>query len=169
MGDTMTDFVKYHKQHHIKGYNYSTCTSYMITICVNDKSRILSTIRKASDIELPYCDLTVTGKIVDMYIQKMFLAFPNTKSDIYVIMPDHVHLLFTILNPMESERSFQVPRMVRWLKSHVTSQLQMNIFQKNYYDSIADTDRRFNNYYEYIRNNPAVWFLYHGEEPLIKQ
>lgn len=156
----------FHKQHHIRGYNYSSCTSYMLTICVNNKQYVLSTVKQNSDIELPYCELTIYGKIVDMYIRKMFEAFPNTKNDIYVVMPNHIHMLFTIEEPEKTcNKSDQVPRMVRWLKAHITTQLQISIFQKNYYDVIADTDKRFNNCYEYIRNNPAAWFFGHCKEP----
>ena len=100
-----------------------------------------------------------------MYLLKLFSAYPNAQLDNYIIMPDHIHFLCTINFPPENEKCAQIPKMIRWFKSHVTRQLQQNIFQKNYYDTIADSDRRFDNCYEYIRNNPGAWLLKHGKEP----
>ncbi len=161
----MADFIKYHKQHHLKNYDYSTCTSYMITICVSDKTKILSSVIQHSEQELPSCELTVYGKIVEKYLLELFSVFSNAQLDRYVIMPDHIHFLFTINSPFSNEKTAQIPLMVQWFKAHVTTQLQQSIFQKNYYDTIADSDRRFDNCYEYIRNNPAAWMLKHRKEP----
>ena len=100
-----------------------------------------------------------------MYIRKMFLLYTNTQLDNYVLMPDHIHILFTIIDKDETSKAQTVPRMVRWLKSHVTTQLQTDIFQKNCYDTIADTQKRFDNCYNYIVNNPAAWLQNPGKEP----
>jgi len=66
----------------------------------------------------------------------------------WVIMPNHVHLLFQPLYPLED--------LLRNWKSISAKQIGSgSIWQRNYRDTILRNDRHFEAVVRYIRNNPA--------------
>lgn len=75
-------------------------------------------------------------------------------------MPDHIHLLVTIL-PVENGRPMgapTIPNIVNQLKGYVTKRIGFSVWQKLYYDHIIRDEDDYNTKWEYIENNPAAWF-----------
>ena len=78
----------------IKEYDYSKEGMYFITICTQDRKKILSEIVGADD---PVCpQLTSIGKIVDNIIREIDKIYNNVYIDKYVVMPNHIHLIIII-------------------------------------------------------------------------
>lgn len=66
----------------------------------------------------------------------------------WVIMPNHVHLLFTPRVP--------VPDLIQAWKAHSAKKVgQGAIWQRNYRDTLIRDVRHFENGLRYIRNNPV--------------
>ena len=69
-------------------YDYSTNGAYFITICTQDRRKILSSIvgDDAHIVPKPY------GSVTEKYIRNV----PEIEK--YVIMPDHIHLIIRLDN-----------------------------------------------------------------------
>ena len=115
----------------------------------------------------PYCELTECGKIVDEAINNIEEKYVGVRLDKYIIMPDHIHLLITIL-PLACGRSMGAPtvsNILNQLKGYVTKRIGFSVWQKLYYDHIIRDDEDFNIKCEYIENNPTAWLEKHNEIP----
>ncbi|MBQ8227832.1 MAG: hypothetical protein IJZ88_02340 [Clostridia bacterium] len=64
----------------------------------------------------PWCELSEYGKIVDEAINNIEKKYDKLRLDKYVIMPDHIHLLVTIL-PNESGCPMSAPHDTEYGKS----------------------------------------------------
>ena len=83
-----------------RGFDYSVSGAYFITICTQDRRNILSTVGDGASTsrEDDYAiHLTPYGKIVEKYLLSSE-NIKNVKVDKYVIMPNHIHVIFFIEN-----------------------------------------------------------------------
>lgn len=153
-------------QHRLKNFDYSSSTSYFLTFNTRGGQKILSTIRKAEDSFAAELTLTPIGEIVDKHIRRIEECYAATL-DAYVIMPNHVHLLITVhvAAAADAQVNSAVARIVRSTKTMITKELGQKIWQDDYYDVIADSDRLYDRCWDYIRDNPGVW-LQSGAEPV---
>lgn len=86
-------------------------------------------------------------------LEETFLRFhgERVQHHAWVIMPNHVHLLFT------PTKGWPVPGLIQAWKSHSARLLgQGGIWQRNYRDTLIRDLGHFENVLRYIRNNP-VW------------
>ena len=146
------------KPNRLSGFDYSSCNTYFLTLCTKNKEKLFGDIVGAP-IGRPYCKLSDYGKIVDEAINNIEKKYDAIRLDKYVVMPDHVHLLVTIL-PVKSGRPMGAPtvsNIVNQLKGYVTKRAGFSVWQKLYYDHIIRDEEDFNVKWEYIKNNPAVW------------
>lgn len=105
------------------------------------------------------------------HLEKMF---DGVTVDNWVIMPDHIHLLITILSDNESEcnlsevvSSFKRTIVFGYMDlvhKGVVSKFNRSLFQKNFYDHIVRNEEDYNNVYDYIENNPVVWWNRYGDD-----
>ena len=91
--------------------------------------------------------------------------------DNWVVMPDHVHLLITILN----ENDLNLGEVVASFKRSVVfgymdlvhkgrvPRFNRSLFQKNFYDHVVRNEEDYSNVYDYIENNPVVWWNRYGD------
>ncbi len=146
------------KPNRLNGFDYSSYNTYFLTLCTKNKEKLFGDIVGAP-IGRPYCKLSDYGKIVDEAINNIEKKYDAVRLDKYAIMPDHVHLLVTIL-PVKSGRPMGAPtvsNIVNQLKGYVTKRAGFSVWQKLYYDHIIRDEADFNTKWEYIENNPAVW------------
>ena len=83
----------------IRGFDYSQNGTYFITICTQNRQRILSKIVGTpvpGCLQAPCPELLSYGKIADKYIRQMDTFYDHLSVDKYVIMPDHIHFLISI-------------------------------------------------------------------------
>ena len=85
---------KNRKPNRLAGYDYSGNGAYFITICTQDRECTLSDIDVGDGFPVPV--LTDHGKISDKYINLITEKYPTIFVDNYVIMPNHIHLLFVL-------------------------------------------------------------------------
>ena len=86
---SMNDKYPSRKQTRLKTYDYNSVGAYFITICTANRVRILSTISDPSRV-----DLTDIGLIVKNRINILNDHYKNISIDHYVIMPDHIHIIY---------------------------------------------------------------------------
>ena len=169
------------KPNRIKGYDYSQSGAYFITICTQDRKKILSKISVGTP--LPGCPETVCidnghprtgvptvellwhGEIADKYIRQMDEFYEQLSVDHYVIMPDHIHLLITIHKSIGHSgtgvptRTSEIARFVGTFKRFCNKEFGENIWQGRYYDHVVRNQQDYEEIWEYIENNPTKWQL----------
>lgn len=161
------------KPNRVENYDYSTSGGYFITICTQDRKRILSDIVGDGSPVPKIC-----GIIAEEMIQQIEKKYSSVTVDKYVIMPDHIHMLLRIDNVGEAFRlpesgtcgtgnpSPTVGKVIGWYKYQTTKRINLirktsgeRFFQRSYYDHVIRNQQDYNEVWEYIENNPVKWLI----------
>ena len=153
----------------LKNYDYSEYGAYFITICTEKRRKILS---KIADIDFeivgegsPLPQLTIYGEIVDKWINSISEKYSSVAVDYYMIMPNHIHLLLSIVKKDGREDpSPTVASIIGWFKYNVTKDINQSrkvtgekFFQRSYYDHIVRNQKDYEEISKYIHENPLKW------------
>ena len=167
------------KPNRIAGYDYSQSGAYFITICTQDRKKILSRIFVGTPLpgcpEIPHdknghpgtgvptVELLWHGEIADKYIRQMDAFYEHLSIDQYVIMPDHIHLLITIHDGHSGRgvpmRTSEIARFVGTFKRFCNKEYGSNIWQSRHYDHVIRNQQDYSEVWEYIENNPTKWAI----------
>ena len=165
----MSENLPKRKDLRFKNYDYSEYGAYFITICTDNRRKILS---KIADIDLETVgegfslpQLTQYGKMVDKWIKLIPEKYPNISVDYYVIMPNHIHLLLSVIKEDGREDpSPTVGMVIGWLKYNATKEINQlrkvtneKIFQRSFYDHIVRNKTDYEEISKYIYENPLKW------------
>ncbi len=71
----------------LRGYDYSRPGAYFLTLCVQDRELLL--------------DPATVREMVERWWNKLPEKFPDTRTDGFVIMPNHIHAVIVIVGPEE--------------------------------------------------------------------
>lgn len=153
-------FAPKRKNIRLKGFDYSNKGAYFLTICTQNREKILSEIVGEGS---PLLKLSPYGEIVNRWIRKIPEKYPGTCVDIYVIMPDHIHMVLSITaDSGRGNPSPTVNTVVGWLKYQTAKEINIlrdtigkKVFQRSFFDHII---RGTDDYYEickYIDENPT--------------
>ena len=152
----------------LKPHNYNNPGSYFVTICTNRREQTLSVVGAIH--ESPAIKLKEYGVIVEDVI-KHLPSHLNVNLDRYVIMPDHVHLLFVITRE-NAERAIResplrnrsiISNAVGYIKTCVSKKIHSNfanndvIWQRSYYEHIIRDKNDYDEIVKYIHENPLKW------------
>jgi REP element-mobilizing transposase RayT len=169
------------KPNRLKDYDYSQNGAYYITICTENRAEIFSNIAPvpvrqglcSCRLKLCSCRLNLTekGEIIANELLNLQNRYEELTIDKYVIMPDHIHVIF-ILQRRETytqERQEQSPchtvmDIVCAYKSITTKVLNKadniqgrKIWQTSFYDHIVRNEEDYIRIAKYIDNNPVKW------------
>ena len=149
------------KPNRIEGYDYSQDGAYFVTICTQDRKKILSQVvgDDAHIVPKPY------GRIVEKYIRNV------NEIEKYVIMPDHIHMIIRLDNgsmwastPTDIKPQHnRISNIVRSIKTLTAKEIGKPIFQRSYYDHVVRNQQDYNEIWEYIENNPRKWITQNYE------
>ena len=178
----MNEALPKRKELRLKQYDYSTAGAYFITICVQDRKRILSDVIPPTtavgvgaldDPKIFPLRLTETGKIVEKHL----LAsenIPGVKIDRFVIMPDHVHVI-VFLDPSKYKKrqdgssraptptNEMLPHVISTFKRFCNKEIGSNIFQRGYMEHIVRDRDDYEARVKYIFENPIRWYYEQNE------
>ena len=146
----------------LKNYDYSLQGVYFITICTEKRCKILSNIVGEGS---PLPQLTVYGEIVDKWIDAISEKYSEIAVDYYVIMPNHIHLLLSVIkDDGRGNPSPTVASVIGWFKYNATKEINQlrkvaseKVFQRSYYDHIVRNQKDYDECYKYIYENPLKW------------
>ena len=162
------------KPNRIENYDYSQVGTYFLTICTQDRKKILSNISVGTpvpgcpeetgrDSGHPTIKLLPHGKVADKFIRHMDAFYNHLSVDKYVIMPNHIHLLITIHDGHPGRgvptRTSVIARFVGTFKRFCNKEYGENIWQSRYYDHVIRNQQDYNEVWEYIENNPIKWAI----------
>ena len=158
------------KHPRLKDYDYSLNGAYFITICMQERKKMLSKISvgtplpgcpQEAKLELLYC-----GQIADKYIRQMDAFYDYLSVEKYIIMPDHIHFLLMLnghpgrgVPTGKEERSSVIARFVGTFKRFCNREYGKNIWQSRYYDHVIRNQRDYDEIWQYIESNPLKWLL----------
>ncbi len=154
--------MKQRRHTRLKEFDYSANGVYFITVCVQNRHPVLSTVVGRGDHTPPLVDLTPQGLVLDKYIRGIEGAYKSVTVDKYVIMPNHFHLLISIDSSADDHGGVRSPRptiptIIRSLKTMVTRELGYSIFQTSFHDHIIRDENDYLIRWQYIDDNPAKW------------
>ena len=155
------DFQK-RKLPRLSGYDYSTPGVYFITICTYNKNCIFGRIiHGENDPTVKYSPI---GEIAKTCLLEIEHHYSNVKIDNWVIMPNHVHILFQITEQLNSTPlKYDIPNIVGKYKAAVTRSAgnsfaySEKIWQSSYHDHVIRNDQDYQKIWEYISGNPSKW------------
>ncbi len=177
--------MQHRKYNRIKNYDYSQNGAYFITVCTQERKKILSKISVGTplpgcpgemcqesghpEMGVPTAELLWYGRVADKYIRQMDNFYEHLSVDKYVIMPDHIHFLITIHNPhghpgtgVPTKRTSAIAQFVGTFKRFCNKEYGENVWQGRYYDHVIRNQQDYNEIWEYIENNPTKWMTMHN-------
>ena len=149
------------------GFDYSRGGAYFITICTQDRKRILSKIEGTETTKpvgegsaLPH--LTLIGQITQDWLNKINDHFPSAELGEYVIMPNHIHLILFLEDTSgRADPSPTVSNVIGWLKYNITKDVNLpkgqKLFQRSFYDHVIRNRDEYMEICNYITLNPDNW------------
>jgi REP element-mobilizing transposase RayT len=172
-------------QHHrrsirLKEYDYSQPGEYFVTICTYNHECILGEIINGE------MRLNEIGKIVERCWKEIPSHFMNVELDEFVVIPNHLHGILTINEPVEyiqpnihvgvqnfeplQQNTYQhvIPKslgsIIRSYNAAVTHKCRQCGYhdfrwQRNYFEHIIRNDNELNNIRDYIHNNVLQWAI----------
>lgn len=152
------------------GFDYRDPGTYFVTMCTNNREHLFGEIRNG------IMGLNEYGCVVADEIRNTTVIRPYVHIDTWIIMPNHVHILFRIddhipdvirASPRDAP-TFQLPAqslgsIINHFKSACTKRINTihdfdgTIWQRNYHDHIVRSIEECDRIRIYIRQNPANW------------
>jgi REP element-mobilizing transposase RayT len=158
--------MKERKLTRLKGYDYSQCGYYFVTICTKDREEWFG---KVEDGEMV---LNTYGEVARNCWYDLPKHYLNCSLDSFVIVPNHVHGIIvirsekTVGNGLKPFPTHDLSEIIRGFKTFSSRRMNAEMmgnnkfhWQKSFYDHVIRNDRSLDNLRQYILNNPLKWEL----------
>ena len=149
----------------LTGFDYNTNGAYFITICSQDRRKLLSRVVGDDVLGVPKnVELLPHGKIVEKYINQLNDFYESVKVEGYVIMPNHIHIMLFVSEngtPRTSSPTKQTSaasQFVSTFKRFCNKDYGKNIWQRGFYDHIIRNHEDYEEHVKYIYENPTRWY-----------
>lgn len=157
------DNVLHRKPTRLRNFDYSSPGAYFITICTQNREKLLSEITVNGSPVLPV--LSQAGVLIDESIRHISEKYISVTVDNYIIMPNHIHLILSIESTDSADSStVSVDRIIGWLKYDGTKKINeffktpgQKRFQRSFHDHIIRDLNDYEKIYEYIEYNYLKW------------
>ncbi len=144
----MSNFIK-RKKIRISEYDYSQSNLYFVTVCSKDKQCIFGTIKDDKMYK------TSLGVLIEESLINIKQHYNNVLVDKYVIMPNHIHCIISILE----NKTANLSNIINQFKGYVSKQFGKSVWQKSFYDHVIRNDSDYLRVWEYIEENVLKWTL----------
>ncbi len=154
----------------LSNHDYGAASAYFITICTEERRRILSTVVGADVPDGPpgartyRTQLSEKGRIADRILRQMDAYYESISVDAFVIMPNHIHLILFIPYDGGASRTSPptrqhagVSRFVSTFKRFCNKEYGENIWQRSFYDHVIRDRADYDEVVKYIAQNPMKW------------
>ena len=145
----------YSRSLRMKGSDYSSTGAYFVTSCTHRRAWLFG-----------HPQLCALAKEVWLELLERFSC---VQLDAFVVMPNHIHGIIYLLEPMETDQArtdlnaivgaFKSIISVRWLVwiRENDPNRSGRIWQRGYYERIIRSERQLNATRKYIEDNPRRW------------
>ena len=155
------------------GYDYTRAGAYFVTFCAHRGRSIFGWINEEAVMIL-----NPLGQIAHTAWLDFAENHPEIEIDIFIVMPNHVHVLLWILAPTnpadkppsDKERAFgdaiagSLSTLIGAYKGGVTQKAKNTgvfagspLWQRNFHDHIVRSEEELQRIRKYIRTNPLRW------------
>lgn len=145
----------------LKDYDYSQDGGYFITFCTKERKPVLGKVVVGGGAcDAPHIRLSDWGRRVENRIHDMGERYPDVRVEMYVVMPNHVHLLLLVQNGTSqapSPTNATIPKWVSLFKRFTNRDCGVQLWQRGFYDHILRDENGFLRHWEYIDQNPGKW------------
>jgi len=149
--------IKRRKNLRMKKHDYSSKAAYFITILTKNKKQVFGEVCKGKLI------LNDFGKIVRREWRRTESIRQEVADGGYVVMPNHFHGLL-LINAGKGKRKQNLGAIVKGFKAAVTKAVReasnnsiMEVWHRNYYESIINNKKQFYRVKNYMASNPRNW------------
>jgi REP element-mobilizing transposase RayT len=168
----------------LRNYDYAQAGAYFVTVCTHNRECLFGEVVDGK------MQLNAAGQMVEQCWLAIPEHFPHVELDAFVVMPNHIHGIVVITNPVEAQfiapntqgamnqgamnRAPTLGGMVRAFKARSTRDIRLrepgvSVWQRNYYEHIIRSEESLMRIREYITNNPLQWALDRENPANIKQ
>ncbi len=156
------------KPNRLESFDYGEVGCYFVTLCTQRRQALFQMEKPAVGNGL----CAVPNQIVHRWVAETQNKYKNIKIDKYVLMPDHLHFIVTI---MERHAGRSLPDVMRFFKTMTTNEyirgvkqghlpaFDGKLWQKSYYDHVIRNQQDYKEVWEYIENNPTKWMQIHNQ------
>jgi len=162
----------------LRGFDYSESREYFVTICSHNRECNFGEIINQE------MALNELGKIVEEEILNIPNRFKNVEIKIYTVMPNHIHLIVSILASEDpivgatlavarnikagaspaptvgaiigSFKSLCFKKYKEYVENN-NCNIETKFWQRNYYEHIIRNEKSYDNIYAYIESNTQTW------------
>ena len=158
------DPTRHHRRSiRLQDYDYAQPGAYFITLNVQNREPLLATIKEG------IVHLSRYGDLARMVLTALPKHYPYLQLDEFVLMPDHVHVIFVLLEEPRTRRTPIPPRhsvteVIRGFKTESARKINRlrktpgsTVWQRNYYERIVRDERALHAIRQYILDNPLRW------------
>ena len=175
--------MNYHRQSiRLKGYDYTQAGVYFFTVCTPNRECLFGNVVDGKMV------LNDAGMMVQSLWDDMPTRFPHIETDYYVIMPNHIHGIISIVGaPLVGAhsnvdtfvnragtrpaptvslgdtigvfKSMTTNEYIRGVKQNKWRPFNGKLWQRNYWEHIIRSENDLNRTREYIIYNPMQWAL----------
>lgn len=154
----------------LKEFDYSQSGGYFVTICTYKGECLLGNVINGE------MRLSKSGDIVNKFWHKIAGHFPNVKTDVFVVMPNHTHGIIFITDecrggvspPLRCHQGEETSplqkrvlgQIIAYFKYQTTKQVNQilntagtSLWQRNYYEHVIRNEYDLRQIREYIVNN----------------
>ena len=149
----------------LTGFDYNTNGAYFITICTQNRRKLLSRVVGDDVLGVPKSvELLPHGKIADKYINQLNDFYDNVKVEGYVIMPNHIHIMLFVSEngtpgtSSPTKQTSAASQFVSTFKRFCNKDYGKNIWQRGFYDHIIRNHEDYEEHVKYIYENPTRWY-----------
>ena len=139
------------------GYDYSTNANYFVTVVVHDRLCLFGDVVDGEMI------LNQEGLAMDEAVRNLSKDYMMSLVPIYVIMPNHIHFIFTNLDDiplcevLRRFKSYTTHLYIEGVKNKGWKEFHNRLWQHSYYDHIIRNQRSYDYISNYIFMNPQRW------------
>lgn len=151
----------------LPAYDYSTPGAYFVTICTHNRVLMLGSVADGR------METNAAGLQVLAAWESLPGRFPMVSLDAFVVMPNHVHGMLFLQDPLVAERCHRedlvaknptLGEVLRAFKS--VSAVRVNqalgrsgqpLWQRGYYEHVVRTNKELDRFRLYIEQNQVRW------------
>lgn len=149
----------------LSGYDYATPGAYFVTICTHNKRCLFGKIVDGELVGEARMVYSPIGKIAKNCLLEIENHSLGIMVDHWVIMPNHIHILFRIDGQAEQcpLPSVDISSAVGMFKAAVTRAVgkaympSAKMWQTSFHDHIIRDEADYQNIWQYISGNPSKW------------
>ena len=170
--------IRHRRPMRLKSFDYAQSGAYFVTVVTRDRLCLFGDV-----IEEKMC-VNEVGAMVQKVWEELPDRFPTIGLDAFVVMPNHVHGIIVIHQPVGvplvgtqgddedrattriaptlgeivgAYKSITTVRYAEGVKAGLWNPFRKRLWQRNYYEHVIRNESELNRAREYIVGNPVLW------------